>query len=77
MSRSVATVTSKATKPNAKTGNYTQSGSFSLQDGTGEGTITPASGSLAGTTIPVVLTGFTVTASGSATWNSGTGTNQQ
>jgi len=73
----LATVSATATKPNAKTGNYTQSASFSLQDGTGEGTITPASGSLAGTAIPFVLTGFTVTASGSAIGNTGTGTSEQ
>jgi hypothetical protein len=73
----LATVTSKATNPNTKTGNYTQSGSFSLQDGTGEGTITPASGSLAGTAIPFVLTGFTATASGSSAGNTGTGSNEQ
>jgi hypothetical protein len=73
----LATVTGKATTPNARTGNYTQSGTFSLQDGTGEGMITPASGSLAGTSIPFVLTGFTVTASGSATENTGNGTSEQ
>jgi len=73
----LATVSATATKPNAKTGNYTQSASFSLQDGTGEGTITPASGSLAGTATPFVLTGFTVTASGSAIGNTGTGTSEQ
>jgi len=71
------TFTAKATNPNARTGKYTQSGSISLQDGTGEGTITPATGSLAGTAIPFVLTGFTATASGSAAENTGNGTSEQ
>ncbi len=50
--------TQKAGTPNAKTGKFTQSDSFNLQDGTGEG-------SLEG--VEFVITGFTVTASGSAT----------
>jgi len=63
----LATVTGKATNPNGRTGNYTQSGSISFSDGTGEGS--NANGSF-------VLTGVTMTASGSATENSGTGTNE-
>jgi hypothetical protein len=54
----LATVTGKATNPNTKTGNYTQSGTVSLANGTGEGS--NASGNF-------VLTGVTMTASGSAT----------
>ncbi|MGD1086855.1 MAG: hypothetical protein ABSA47_19130 [Verrucomicrobiota bacterium] len=73
----LATVTAKATNPNAKTGKYTQSGSISLQDGTGEGTIILTSGPQAGTAAPFVLTGFTATASGSATGNTGNGTSEQ
>jgi hypothetical protein len=64
----LATVTSKATKPGAK-GNYTQSGSFSLQNGTGEGTATLAGGA----TTPIVLNAFTMSASGSALENNGAG----
>jgi hypothetical protein len=65
----LATVTGKATNPNSKSGNYTQSATISFQDGTGEGTITTNS-------TPFVLTGFTITASGSETENTGTGTNE-
>jgi hypothetical protein len=65
----LATVTGKATNPNTKTGNYTQSDSFSLQDGTGEGAFTSSG-------VPFVLTGFTVTGSGSATENNGLGTDE-
>ena len=61
----LATVTGKATNPNAKTGNYTQSASVSFSDGTGEGE------NLNG---PFVLTGVTMTASGSAKANNGQGT---
>jgi hypothetical protein len=50
-------LTATATTPNARTGSFKQSETFSLQDGTGEGTLT-------GT--PFVVTGFTLTASGSA-----------
>jgi hypothetical protein len=52
--------TQKAGTPNAKTGNFTQTDSVSLQDGTGEGTLDG---------VEFVITGFTVTASGSATEN--------
>ncbi len=48
----------KAGTPNAKTGDFTQTDSVSLQDGTGEGTLDG---------VEFVITGFTVTASGSAT----------
>jgi hypothetical protein len=50
----------KAGTPNAKTGKFTQSDSVSLQDGTGE---------VALEGVEFVITGFTVTASGSATEN--------
>jgi hypothetical protein len=66
----LATFTGKATTPNARTGNYTQSSSFSLQDGTGEGSLTDSSGN----TVNFVVTGLTVTASGSASENNGNGT---
>lgn len=65
----LATFVGKATNPNARTGKYTQSGTFSLQDGTGEGSLVNS----AGTTIPFVMTGFTITASGSAAENNGNG----
>jgi hypothetical protein len=70
----LATSTGKATTPNNKTGNLTVSASISFSDGTGGGTIVPTSGTFAGQPIPVVLTGFTFTASGSATANNGNGT---
>jgi hypothetical protein len=63
----LATVTGKTTNPNGKTGNYTQSGSISFSDGTGEGTNPNGS---------FVLTGVTMTASGSVTENNGNGTNE-
>jgi hypothetical protein len=52
--------TQKAGTPTAKTGKFTQSDSFSLQDGTGEGALEG---------VEFVITGFTVTASGSAAEN--------
>jgi hypothetical protein len=63
-------LTAVATNPRVKTGNFTESATFSLQDGTGEGSITPANGN----TTPIVLTGFTMTASGSVLANDGMGT---
>jgi hypothetical protein len=51
-------LTQTAGTPNAKTGKFTQTDSVSLQDGTGEGTLDG---------VEFVITGFTVTASGSAT----------
>jgi hypothetical protein len=68
----LATVTGKATAPNGKTGNYTQSGTIAVQDGTGEGTVT-----ISGNSVPFVMTGFTMSASGSEAENSGTGTDEQ
>jgi hypothetical protein len=62
----LATVTQKATTPNARTGSFVQSGSMTLADGTGEGT--NASG-------PIILSGFTISATGSAAGNTGLGTN--
>ncbi len=53
-------LTQKGGTPNAKTGKFTQTDSVSLQDGTGEGTLNG---------VEFVITGFTVTASGSATEN--------
>jgi hypothetical protein len=50
-------LTETATTPNVRTGSFKQTGTFSLQDGTGEG-------ALNGTHF--VATGFTLTASGSA-----------
>jgi len=55
----LAIVTKSATAPNSKTGKYTESGSISFTDGTGEGTSHDNG--------PLVLTGFTLTASGSTT----------
>ena len=65
----LATVTGKTTNPNSRTGNFTQSTSVSLQDGTGEGLITTSG-------IPFVLTGFTISASGSVVENNGSGTDE-
>jgi hypothetical protein len=55
----------KAINFNANTGNYTQSFSVSLGSGTGEGTYQST---------PLVVTGFALTVSGSATENNGGGT---
>jgi hypothetical protein len=63
----LATVVQKATNPNVRTGNYTQSYSISFQDGTGEGMNQNG---------PLVVTGATLTASGSATFNTGNGTDE-
>jgi len=63
----LGTVTGKATNPNAKSGKFTQSSSFSLTGGTGEGV--SANGNF-------VVSGFTITASGSASGDSGTGSNE-
>jgi hypothetical protein len=65
----LATVTGKATNPNSRTGNFTQSASLSLQDGTGEGTITT-------NYTPFVLTGFTISAGGSVPENNGSGSDE-
>jgi hypothetical protein len=66
----LGTFTGKTTNPSVRTGAYTQSASFSLQDGTGEGSLMDS----LGTTVDFVLTGLTVTASGSAAENNGNGT---
>jgi hypothetical protein len=63
----LATVTGRATNPIARTGNYTLFGSVSFSDGTGEGENPDG---------PFVLTGFTMTASGSVKANNGQGTDQ-
>ena len=62
----LATVTEKTTNPNQTTGNYTQSASVSFSDGTGEGENSNG---------PFVVTGFTITGSGSGKANDGQGTN--
>jgi hypothetical protein len=60
----LATSTTRTTNPSAK-GNYSETASFSLQSGTGEGI------NAAG--VNIVITGFTITASGSAAQNNGAG----
>jgi len=64
----LATCKTVATKPNAKTGVYTETDSFSLADGTGFG-VDP-------TETQFVLKGVTVTASGAASLNCGCGSDQ-
>jgi hypothetical protein len=54
----LATVTTKTTAPSARTGEYVETDSFSLQDGTGQGQDTAGEN--------IMLTGITITASGSA-----------
>jgi hypothetical protein len=60
----LATSTTRTTNPSAK-GNYSETDSFSFQSGTGEG-INAAGAS-------IVITGFTISASGSAAQNNGAG----
>jgi hypothetical protein len=60
----VSTSTAKNTPPNAE-GNSTETDSFRLQDGTGEGVNDNGDN--------IVLTGFTITGKGSATLNKGEG----
>jgi hypothetical protein len=61
----LATTTTKTTapltKPVSKAGNFTASGAFSFQSGTGAGVNTDGN--------PILLSGFTVTAAGTATEN--------
>lgn len=56
---------SSGSTPSAKSGNFTETESFTFSNGVGEGQT--AAG-------PMVITGFTATASGSATENDGQGT---
>lgn len=64
----LATITGKATTPNAKSGKYTISGGLSLADGTGEGMNAVG---------PFVITGLTLTASGSTAADCGCGSAEQ
>jgi hypothetical protein len=48
-----------------KKGKFTETGSISIQDGTGGGTITPTTGADTGVATPFLLTGFTLTGGGS------------
>ncbi len=63
----LAAVAGKSTNPNVTTGNYTQTGSVSFSNGTGEGTNPNG---------PLVVTGVTLTGSGSVKTNDGNGTDQ-
>jgi hypothetical protein len=62
----IGTFTEAAGKPNAKTGNYSETDSFSFSDGVGEGV------NAEGT--PILLSNVTITSRGTGTLNNGAGT---